>query len=180
MKHIISLFIALVMMMSVMAVVAEESDQHSAGTVAWALDAICDYGAGIVVIARNDGKTEMTTIQALIECYDNNPVRFEARYENAEIVLVGVVGKISGRSEYNRHVMQQGSVEVQTSSSDMYKILVEAPAQEAILNLNVGDLVVASGRITSVDGWKIYLLQGDDSITTLEPYAAYRAWAAQK
>ena len=169
MKRFMILFLALSMMILCTAASAE-------GPVAWKLDTACDYGAGVLVIARNDGKTEWTTIQALIESYNNNPVRFDAQYKGAEVVVIANVGKISGEAQYNRRTMQYGYVELGISSGDIAKVVVESPNQAAILNLNVNDLVVASGRIASVTGWKINVFNHQNNIsTTLTPYAEYMA-----
>ena len=175
MKRFVSLLLAVLLAAVSCAAFAEGNT-----AVSWKLDSAFDYGAGMAVVARNDGKTEWTTIQALIESHNNNPVRFEALYENAEIIVVANVNKISGKAQYNRKTMQYGYVELGISSGDIAKVVVEAPDEASILNLNVGDLVVASGKLTSITGWKVDLMNHQsNSQTTLVPYADYMTPAAE-
>lgn len=194
MKKLMSMVLVVMLVLCAVSAMADSS-QHVDGTVEWHLDPSREYEPGTVVVKRNDGEIEETTIIKLMEDYNANPIRFKENYlgdmsinvmrPGPEYIVIANVGEIHGPVNYNGWMFDYGYIETATpeapkSLDELAHFVIQPPTEKSIAKLNKGDLVVSTGRIWSVFSTNFELFAFNEFHTTLEPYDEYMEWAASQ
>lgn len=123
--------------------VEEASDEEPEDS---ASDVEENASANIAVVIKSDGEVEELTIEELVQVHDDNEIKFQNNYDNAQVILTGIVSEI----ETNDMV-----VVGDTSYSPKVSIHLEGgwvigvpSTNEVAAELSKGDTIQAIGTIT--------------------------------